>query len=123
MISRAEILMGRDKDYPLTPEMERNLDKLLAALNKFRALYGKPMIVTSGYRPRPYNDVAHGAKNSPHLTCEACDFADKDGKLDAWCMIHQDILVSCGLYLESPMNTVGWCHLQTRPTKNRVFSP
>jgi hypothetical protein len=51
MISRDEILMGRDKQAPLTGPMEVNLEKLLKAVNKFRAVWGKPMKVTSGYRP------------------------------------------------------------------------
>jgi len=123
MISREEVLMGRDKEFPLTPEQEKNLANLLTALNKLRAAYGKPMRITSGYRPGKYNVAAGGAKKSSHLTCEACDFADPDGKLDAWCLINLPLLEECGLYLEHPMNTVGWCHLQTRPTKNRVFVP
>jgi hypothetical protein len=124
-ISPQEVLMGREVEYPLSPEIKANLDKLLIALNKFRAFYGKPMVVTSGYRPGKYNTAAKGAKNSSHLTCEACDFADPDGALDLWCTQHLDILEECGLWLESPQNTPGWTHLQIRPitSGNRVFIP
>lgn len=123
MISRNEVLEGRDKEFPLTPELEKNLTKLLEALNHFRTVYGKPMIVTSGYRPGHYNTGF--ATHSSHLTCEAADFHDPDGQLDAWCESHLEVLVACGLYLENPPQTPGWCHLQTKKpaSGNRIFIP
>lgn len=123
VIQRKEILMGRDQQFPLSVELETHLSNLLTALNRFRDLYGKPMFVSSGYRPGHYNSDVGGAKNSPHITCEACDFHDVDGSLDQWCQDNEDVLVQCGLYLESPEQTPGWCHLQIRPTRNRVFLP
>lgn len=119
MITRDEILMGRDKEYPLTPELEANLVKLLEAVNKLRKLYNKPMYVSSGYRPGKYNKAAGGAKNSSHLTCQAVDFKDNDGKIKEFCTI--EILEKCGLYMEDPTKTKTWAHLQIRPTKNRIF--
>lgn len=120
-IKRAEILMGRDAEFPLSEELESNLSKLLAAVNQLRELYGKPMIVSSGYRPGRFNAAAGGAKNSSHLSCEAVDFKDADGALKAFCT--PEILVKCGLYMEDPESTPTWCHLQIRPTKNRIFKP
>jgi hypothetical protein len=123
MVSRKEVLMGRDAENPLTKEMEANLAKLLEALNKFRSRYGKPMVVSSGYRPGKYNKSAGGAKNSAHLTCEATDFADADGKLKAYVKTNPSVLEECGLYMEDPERTKTWIHLQIRATKNRVFKP
>jgi uncharacterized protein YcbK (DUF882 family) len=124
-IKRQEILMGRDKDYPLTQEFEENLEKLLIAVNKVREAYGKPMIVSSGYRPGKFNNSAKGAKLSAHLTCEAADFRDADGSFAKWCLQNIRILVDAGLYMEEPAHTRGWVHLQTRPTRSgrRVFLP
>jgi len=121
MITRVEILMGRDKDYPLTPTLSINLSKLMEAVNKLRTLYGKPMYVSSGYRPGKYNAAAGGSKNSAHITCEAVDFKDIDGKLKEFCT--EGVLEHCGLYMEDPSKTKTWCHLQIRPTKNRIFIP
>lgn len=121
MISRDEILMGRDAEFPLTPELEDNLSALLEAVNKLRDLYSKPMYVSSGYRPGHYNRDAGGAANSPHVICMAVDFHDADGLLKSW--ITTDILVECGLYQEDPKHTPTWLHVQTRPTHNRVFIP
>ena len=123
MITKDEILMGRDKEYPLDDTLESNLNKLHEALNKFRTIYGKPMVVSSGYRPGKYNEIAHGANNSAHLTCEACDFEDNDGKLKKWILSHVNVLYDCGLYMEHQDNTPTWCHLQTRKTINRIFKP
>lgn len=124
-ITRKEVLMGRDVANPLTPEMETNLETLLIAVNLIRDLYGKPMTVSSGYRPAAANAAAGGAKRSAHLTCEAVDFADPDRKLMQWLLRNLDILEKAGLYLESPIGTPHWCHLQTRPPKSgkRVFIP
>jgi len=43
MITREEILMGRDKAYPLSTQQHENLDVLLERLNRFRQMFGKPM--------------------------------------------------------------------------------
>lgn len=124
MITREEVLMGRDKEYPLTPELETNLSRLLTALNKFRAAYGKPMLVTSGYRPGKYNKAAGGAKKSAHLTLEACDFSDPEGKLASFCIQNLKLLAECGLWMESPAKTKGWVHLQIRSVPGvRIFEP
>ncbi len=117
--------MGRDAEYPLTPVMEGNLAELLKRLNQFRHIYGNPMVVSSGYRPGPYNIKAGGAPNSSHLTCEACDFRDADGKLKDYLSKNPGILDICDLYMEHPDVTPTWVHLQIRATKsgNRIFKP
>lgn len=113
--------MNRDKEFPLSPELEKNLEKLLIAVNKLRSAYGKPMYVSSGYRPGKYNKAAGGANRSSHLTCEAVDFKDADGKLKAWITVK--MLEDCGLYMEWPADTPTWMHVQIRPTKSRIFKP
>lgn len=123
-ISEAEYLMGRDKAAPLTTAMRTNMEKLLIALNLIRDLYGKPLKVSSGYRPPGINAVtANASKTSCHLTCEACDFEDTDRKLVQWCLRNMDLLERAGLYMESPINTPSWVHLQTRAPRSgkRVF--
>lgn len=124
MITAKEVLMGRHSEYPLTDALLENLCRLLVALNTVRRAYGKPMSVTSGYRPGKYNKAAGGAEKSGHLTLEACDFADQDGKLAQWCMSNLKVLEDAGLWLEGPAHTKGWVHLQTRPVPGkRVFNP
>lgn len=117
--------MGRDKEYPLTPELERNLVTLLHSLNIFRAEFKRAMHVTSGYRPGRFNTAAGGAKLSAHETCEACDFQDKERIIAQFTLQHPDVLIRAGLFLEDPRYTPGWIHLQTRAPKsgNRIFIP
>lgn len=125
-ITRNEILMGREKDAPLTGIMEVNLEKLLRAVNKFRAVYGKPMKVTSGYRPAAINATVPGAaKKSNHMACLAVDFADSDGKLAEYCLNNLKLLEEFGIWLEDPAFTKGWVHMQVVPPRsgNRIFKP
>lgn len=125
MITRDEILMGRDKQAPLTGLMEVNLRKLLKAINKLRDAYGKPMIVSSGYRPAAINATIPGAaKKSNHMACLAVDLADS-GKLAEYCLNNLKLLEEFGLWMEDPAHTKGWVHLQCVPPRsgNRVFKP
>lgn len=125
MITKEEVLMGRIKYEDLSQELKNNLDKLLIALNLFRAAYGKPMYVSSGYRSPEDNKAAGGANKSNHMLCLACDFKDSDNKLKEYIKSNPTILEQCGLYQEDPSSTVSWTHLQCSPPKsgNRVFKP
>jgi hypothetical protein len=118
--------MGRDKEFPLTEEMEVNLSKLMVALVKFQAACPEELVVTSGYRPAKINaSVPGAAKHSHHMECLACDFHDPDGKIDQFCADNFALLEECGLYMESPRTTPGWCHLQAISPKSghRMFLP
>lgn len=119
MITRDEVMRGQ----ACPAEYEENLEKLLLALNKFRAVYGKPMIVTSGYRSTAHNSKVGGKARSAHLSCQAADFADRDGGLANFCLENIGLLESCGLWMEDPRYTSGWIHLQSRPASKRVFIP
>jgi hypothetical protein len=125
MITRREYLMGRELQEPLTPKMEDNLLVLLGAINMFRTIYGIPMIVTSGYRPKKINEIIGGAKNSAHMTCEAVDISDRNGQLAKFCLENLQVLANCKLYIENPQMTGGWVHFQTRRPKSGkiVFNP
>jgi uncharacterized protein YcbK (DUF882 family) len=123
MITVDEVLMGRDKANPLTSEQWRNLADLMARINIIRAAYGKSLVVSSGYRPPDKNSAAGGAKNSPHMSCQAVDFADPKGEFKKWCLDNFDLIKKVGLYMEDPAFTPTWVHLQTRPTKNNPFKP
>jgi hypothetical protein len=126
-ITREEILKnystGVIQECPL--ELEKNLQILLLKLNAFRKIYGKPMVVSSGYRDIARNKNVGGAKKSNHMLCLACDFIDIDGSLDRFCVDNIHLLKKCGLYLEHPKWTKGWCHLQVIPpsSNNVIFIP
>lgn len=126
MITKGEILMGRDKLAPLTKELEANLARLWTAVNIVRTVWGHPMAVSSGYRPLAVNTRTPGAaKRSAHLTCQAVDIWDPEHRLARFLQANQDLLVRAGLWMEDPSATPTWCHLQIRPilgkSASRVF--
>lgn len=123
MITRFEILKDREKEYPLNEELEKNLKELLRRVNIFREIYGQPMTVNSGYRPGHYNVEAKGAPQSAHLTCEAVDIKDADGKIKKFITENPACLLRADLYCESFLMTPTWVHFQTRktPSGNRIF--
>jgi len=127
-ISKNEILMGRDKTYATayTKEISDNVDKLLIPMNIIRAAYGKPMRVTSGWRPAAVNNKTAGAaKKSNHMLGLAVDIADPDGKLWAWVLANLELMQQNGLYLEDARWTKGWVHFQCAlpGSKKRIFIP
>jgi zinc D-Ala-D-Ala carboxypeptidase len=124
-INCLETLMGRMRLNPLTEEMQNNLEDLLVKVNKFREKYGKPMVISSGYRPAVENEAAGGAKLSAHKTCQAIDFGDKDKQLKEFVKKDPKVLEECDLYMEAAEDTPTWIHLQNRKTKsgNRIFKP
>lgn len=111
---------------PLDKTLERNLIDLLTAINALRKDYGKPMIVSSGYRSPEHNAKVGGATHSTHQSCQAIDIVDADGSLRRFCTNNNNaILKKYNLFMEHPAYTKGWCHLQIKPAKsgNVVFIP
>ncbi len=123
MIQRQEILKDREKQYPLTKEMESNLLDLLLKLNVLRQAWGKPMIISSGYRPGHFNDLAKGATRSKHMICQAVDIHDPEHALTNWLLAEPNRLKDFGFWMEHPEHCPSWTHLQTTPPPSgvRVF--
>jgi hypothetical protein len=134
--SREELLMGREVADPITQEMSDNLDKLIEAMDKIRDEYGKPLKVSSGYRPASINSGVGGAKKSAHMMCQAVDIIDKDGEFAEWVMNNLDFVKECGILgIEDTRYTItldsngnragGWTHLDVRGVKSGtlVFIP
>lgn len=116
------------RDFPVTAEIKANLETLLCKVNIIRAAYGKPMLVSSGLRDQALQQslISSGRSNAPkskHLTGQAVDFVDSDGKLTSWCKEHPAVLEKAGLWCEE--GTVGWVHVQSVPPKSgkRWFLP
>lgn len=58
---------------PRTDKVKTNVLTLAKELDKIREAWGKPIIVTSWYRPAAVNKSVGGAKNSQHLYGAAVD--------------------------------------------------
>ena len=61
-------------DNTPTPEHLQNLQQLAAALEEVRALLGKPLLITSGYRSLALNRAVDGSSTSSHSQGLAADF-------------------------------------------------
>ena len=62
-----------------TPEAISNLNDLVTnVLDKLRDGWGRPIIVTSGYRCKELNAAVGGAHNSQHLKGQAADIVSDD---------------------------------------------
>jgi hypothetical protein len=134
VIDLKELLGGKDFNS-LPSDHQGNLMILLEKINKIRIAYGKPMIVTSGYRSlqehldiykrKGITDQNRIPMQSKHLYGQAVDISDPKGELDTWCQNNVKLLEDIGLWLEHPDYTLGWTHFQIVPPKsgNRFFIP
>ena len=128
MLTKAELLQGRDKTFAdeYTEQISENLDVLLQKMNVVRSAYGKPMKVSSGWRPTSINGMIKGASpKSNHMIGCAVDISDPDGALMDWCLQNLDLLKALELHLEDFRYTPTWVHFQTvQPkSKKRIFIP
>lgn len=123
MITKAEL---NPHGLILSATQEENLEKLYVAMNKLRAAYGKPMIVTSGVRTRE-DQLRINPRNpgSAHTMAAACDIADKDKKLCDWVLDNFNLIIELDLYIEDPDFCQTWLHIQCLPPKSgkRIFIP
>jgi uncharacterized protein YcbK (DUF882 family) len=111
-------------NYTLTDEQKANQAILLVCINKVRAAWGKPMVVTSGVRcMADQMKINPSAPKSKHLIGAAVDIADKDGELYKWCKANEKILEDAEVYCEE--GTKGWVHFQCIAPKSgrRWFYP
>jgi hypothetical protein len=111
-------------------ETKENALNLLAKVNALLRQIDLPEAlqpkVNSGWRPAWYNATVPGAAlKSKHITGEAIDLADPEGALDEYLHVRPKTLEEYGLYMEHPLATKGWCHLQSVAPRsgNRIFYP
>lgn len=129
MLTLRDYWQGRDVSHSLelTPEIEHSALRLLEIVNDLLAAYPGPTpAINSGWRPPSYNATVPGAaRRSRHMTGQAIDLDDDEGRLKAWLQDHPQMLDRYGLWMEHPAATKGWVHLQSMPPASgcRVFYP
>lgn len=104
-----------------TQEVKDNLDKLIDnVLDPLRELYGKPIIVNSGYRCTKLNKAIGGAKNSQHLVGQASDIRTvqntKESNKELFDLIKNSKLPFDQLINEYDYN---WVHVSYSPRNRR----
>jgi hypothetical protein len=114
----------REKSEECDGYVHLNAYELAARVSELLVSLGITSVkVSSGFRTAAANAAAKGSARSAHMTGEAVDLEDPNGAICNAIMADPFILSRTGLYMESPQHTPTWCHLQTRPTKNRIFKP
>ncbi len=118
---------GAGHEAELTDELRANAQVTVDKANQLLAAFGEERGLRSGWRPQSVNDATpNAAHHSRHITCEAIDLDDEDRRLQEWCSADKGAnLVPLGLYMEHPIATPDWCHVQIVPpgTGMRVFFP
>lgn len=108
-----------------------NIQNLIVKLlDPVRVKIGKPIKVTSGYRPPKLNNAVKGAKNSNHLYGYAADLITGNGRSDNLKIVYaifelgldfDEIIIEKGT-LSAPQ----WIHVALKPSGNRrkfLYSP
>ena len=73
-LTKSNTAKSKGIDNTPTQDVKNNLQKLIeAVLDPLREWYGKPIIVSSGYRCRALNEVVGVASNSQHTLGMAAD--------------------------------------------------
>jgi len=134
MITLKELLSGADFDS-LDESVQSNLMELLNRINKIRAAYEKPMVVTSGlrtmehhmdiYKQKGITDLRKIPLKSLHLSGRAVDISDPKRELQKFITDNVPLLESVGLWIESFAFTSTWVHMQIKPplSGRRFFMP
>lgn len=125
MISLQDYMMGRDEDYPPTPEMIENATNLLEQLSLLEEELHVIFILNSGYRPEAMIEkgLLPGCPHDAHSTCQGIDLHDPDLAISGMLVWNQAFLEKVGLYMESPQSAKTHLHLQSVPPKSgkRIF--
>ena len=115
---------AKRKGIDNSPSMQvrANLAALVEnVLDPLREAYGKPIVVTSGYRCEKLNRAVGGAASSQHVKGQAADIrrvqdtAEENKKLF-------DLIVKLGLPFDQLINEYGydWVHVSYGPRHRRM---
>lgn len=125
-ISVDQYLMGRIRIEDLSPELLGNMNTLIPKVNDLLSQFRQYRGVNSGYRSaEDQARINPKAPHSQHMVCAAVDLEDKDNNLRYWCLTHIQVLIDLGLWMEDPIHTPTWVHLQCVSPKSgsRIFIP
>lgn len=79
-LTRSATAKSRGIDNTPTPEIRAKLEALIVnCLDPIRRIYGRPVIVSSGYRSPALNAAVGGVANSQHTLGEAADLVPASG--------------------------------------------
>ncbi len=124
MFSLDDYLMNRGTSPEWNLEKKQYALILLGRVNnllQFLNYKEGTLQVSSGFRTQAINKKSGGAPNSGHCLGKAIDIKDSSGLLKKQITIN--LLEQFDLFMEHPLHTPTWCHLDITRRINRIFIP